>query len=78
MIKSVDVYLWGTHIGTLFQGEDDIVAGFEYDSSFIKSGIELSPFKMPLSDSVYSFSELARIDSFHGLPGLIADSLRDK
>ena len=78
MIKSVDVYLWGTHIGTLFQGEDDIVAGFEYDSSFIKSGIELSPFKMPLSDSVYSFSELARIDSFHGLPGLIADSLPDR
>ena len=78
MIKSVDVYLWGTKIGTLYQAENDLSAGFEYDSYFLKSGIEVSPFKMPLSGKVYSFPELGRMDSFHGLPGMIADSLPDQ
>ena len=72
------VYLWGTHIGTLFQDFDDVSASFEYDSQFIKSGIEVSPFKMPLSNRIYTFKELGRIDSFHGLPGLLADSLPDR
>lgn len=78
MIKSVDVYLWGTHIGTLFQDSEDVSASFEYDSQFIKSGIEVSPFKMPLSNRIYTFKELSRIESFHGLPGLLADSLPDR
>ena len=78
MIRSVEIYLWGTHIGTLYQEENDIAAGFEYDPGFIGSGIEVSPFKMPLSDRTYTFKELGRVDSFHGLPGMIADSLPDR
>ena len=78
MIKSVDVFLWGTHIGTLYQDSMDVTANFEYDSSFISSGIEVAPIKMPLSDKVYSFPELSRTISFHGLPGLVADSLPDR
>ncbi|MDR5612053.1 MAG: HipA N-terminal domain-containing protein [Arsenophonus sp.] len=31
---------------------------FEYDTSFIKQGIELSPLKMPLATRIYSFPEL--------------------
>ena len=33
---------------------------------------------MPLSGKLYRFPELSRLDSFHGLPGLLADSLPDK
>lgn len=78
MIHTVEVYLWGSRIGILHQGENDAVPAFEYDHEFQKSGIELAPFQMPLSDRVYSFPQLRGSDAFHGLPGLVADSLPDK
>ncbi len=49
---------------------------FEFEPSFIKTGIELSPIKMPLARNLYSFPE-ADVDTFKGLPGMIADSLPD-
>lgn len=78
MINTVEVYLWGTRIGYIHQGDDDAAASFEYDKKFLRSGIELSPFKMPLSDRIYSFPELSRVEAFHGIPGLFTDSLPDK
>ena len=78
MIETAEVYLWGTRIGYVHQGENDIAASFEYDKHFLSSGIELSPFMMPLSDRVYRFPELSRLDAFHGIPGLLADSLPDR
>ena len=78
MNPSVDVHLWGNRIGILYQGDDDPVPVFEYDRDFQDSGIELAPFKMPLSDRLYSFPELMASEAFHGMPGLIADSLPDK
>ena len=52
-------------------------AAFQYDPVFARSGIELSPLTMPLSERVYEFAALPR-NTFHGLPGLLADSLPDK
>ena len=52
------------------------MGAFEYDPRFIKTGIELSPIKMPLSKKIYSFPALD-YQTFKGLPGLIADSLPD-
>ena len=77
MSIAAKVILWGTRIGTvaLIDGED--VASFEYDRDFLLSGIQLSPLEMPLARRVYSFPALAQ-ESFHGLPGLLADSLPDK
>jgi serine/threonine-protein kinase HipA len=49
---------------------------FEYNPSFVNTGIELSPIKMPLSSRIYSFPELD-FNTFKGLPGLITDSLPD-
>lgn len=53
------------------------VAAFQYDPAFARSGIELSPLGLPLTERVYEFPALAR-NTFHGLPGLLADSLPDK
>ncbi len=78
MIESAEVYLWGTRIGYVHQKGTDPTASFEYDKTFLKSGIELAPFKMPLSERVYSFVELAKSDAFRGMPGLLADSLPDR
>lgn len=52
------------------------MGAFEYDASFISTGIELSPIKMPLAKRIYSFPEL-EFETYKGLPGLIADSLPD-
>ena len=51
-------------------------SAFEYDPSFISSGIELSPLMMPLSKKIYSFPSIDHA-TFKGLSGLLADSLQD-
>lgn len=72
-----EVLLWGTRIGTVAFDNVSGLGSFEYDPEFLVSGIEVAPIAMPLSRRVYTFPELAR-HSFHGLPGLLADSLPDK
>lgn len=72
----VRVNMWGTPIGYLHQ-EDNGIIGFQYDADFIGSGIQVSPIEMPLSDMTYIFPALPE-RTFHGLPGLVADSLPDK
>ena len=71
------VQLWGRTIGAVSLEEGLDVAAFEYDPQFARSGIQLSPLVMPLSGQVHQFPELPR-NTFHGLPGLLADSLPDK
>ncbi len=63
-------------VGALSYNADTQVAAFEYFPSFIKTGIELSPIKMPLAKKIYSFPHIDHA-TFKGLPGLIADSLPD-
>ncbi len=71
------VQLWGRTIGAVSIDGGRDVAAFQYDPKFAASGIELSPLLMPLSERVYEFPALPR-NTFHGLPGLLADSLPDK
>lgn len=71
------VYLWGTRIGFVAFDDTTGLGSFEYDTAFLASGIEVSPIMMPLSGRVFVFPELPR-KSFHGLPGLLSDSLPDK
>ncbi len=72
-----EVRLWGRTIGAVSLEPDRDVAAFQYDPKFARSGIEVSPLVMPLTDRVYEFPTLAK-NTFHGLPGLLADSLPDK
>jgi serine/threonine-protein kinase HipA len=72
-----EVRLWGRTIGAVSLEEGGHIAGFQYAPPFLGSGIELSPITLPLSRQVYRFPSLAEV-SFHGLPGLLADSLPDK
>ena len=70
------VQLWGKSIGAVSWDESAGLARFEYDPGFVHSGIEVAPLTMPLSKQIYSFPALPR-ETFHGLPGLLADSLPD-
>jgi serine/threonine-protein kinase HipA len=72
-----EVQLWGRTIGAVSLADGATTAAFEYVPAFLDSGIELSPLRMPLQPRIYTFPELAP-QTFHGLPGLLADSLPDR
>lgn len=72
-----EIRLWDEPLGYVSLLSDERFASFEYEPSFIKRGLEIAPFTMPLSEQVYTFPTLA-LGTFHGLPGLLADSLPDK
>ena len=76
-VNQADVQLWGTKIGSVSWDVEREVGFFSYDKQFLKSGIQLSPIQMPLSEEVYSFPALNR-NTYKGLPGLLADALPDK
>ena len=76
MNTTAEVYLWETRIGIIHQDIDKPYAAFEYDTDFLKSGIELSPIMMPLGGNIYEFPLLSG-EPFYGMPGLVADSLPD-
>ncbi len=77
MTAPAEVLLWGRRIGAVLIEDGLDVASFQYDPDFVSSGIQVSPLSMPLANQVYRFSELP-VRSFHGLPGLLADSLPDR
>lgn len=70
------VNLWGRQIGAVEWNEERAFGVFQYDPEFARSDIQVSPIIMPLAATPYSFPSLR--ESFHGLPGLVADSLPDK
>ncbi|HOX72224.1 MAG: HipA domain-containing protein [Dokdonella sp.] len=77
MTTLAEVRLWGRAIGAVSVEDSMSPAAFQYTPEFARSKIEIAPFMMPLDDRVYSFPMLAR-GSFHGLPGMLADSLPDR
>ena len=72
------VKLWGTVIGYVSMNHAERYARFEYDPDFVDFSIEPAPIHMPVRKGhIYQFEGL-HPRSFHGLPGMIADSLPDK
>lgn len=76
-MTTAEIKLWGRSVGAVSWDPEREYAFVEYESRFAQSGVEISPLKMPLAKTVYSFPALSR-ESFRGLPGLLADSLPDR
>ena len=77
MVKDVVSVKYKEHdVGAVSFNTETGIGSFEFEPRFIKTGIELSPIKMPLSRKIYSFPEADPV-VFNGLPGMIADSLPD-
>jgi len=77
-MTTATVKLWGTVIGYISMDKGETFARFEYDPDFVAMAVEPAPLMMPVrSKQIYQFRDL-HPRSFHGLPGLIADSLPDK
>ena len=84
MVDVAEIHIWGEFVGAVRWDPSRKLGIFEYAPSFIQKGWDLSPLKMPISKGarIYSFPELRlgrgeSLDTFHGLPGLLADSLPD-
>jgi serine/threonine-protein kinase HipA len=69
-----EVVIWGSRVGAVAWNPDKNMAAFEYDSQWLRTGLELSPFTLPLQPGVITFPEMSG-SSFQSLPGLLADSL---
>ena len=79
------VKIWGELVGAVAWDEATGYATFEYDAAFKRKGWELAPLQMPVSTNKSSFSFPAlrkkadpALDTFKGLPGLLADMLPDR
>ncbi|MBJ7348277.1 MAG: type II toxin-antitoxin system HipA family toxin, partial [Thermoleophilaceae bacterium] len=77
MTTTATVRLWGTDIGAVSIGDVGDAAIFQYEPTFVGSGIEVAPITMPLDHRIYTFPTLGW-EAFRGLPGLLSDSLPDK
>jgi serine/threonine-protein kinase HipA len=71
------VRLWGKDVGAVAWDEPRGFGNFEYDPAFLRQGRNVAPLMLPLRAGIFSFPSLNR-DTFHGLPGLLADSLPDR
>ncbi|WP_035560052.1 type II toxin-antitoxin system HipA family toxin [Hymenobacter sp. IS2118] len=80
MVDLALVRLWGQLVGAVRWDATRALATFAYDPAFVRSGLNVSPLTMPLptrADQVYAFPQL-NPETYHGLPGLLADALPDR
>lgn len=77
MVTTADVYIWAQKVGTVLWNESRVCANFEYTPEFIRSGLEVSPIMMPLAKKIYSFQDRDSVNTFLGLPGMLAEALPD-
>ena len=79
------VKIWGELVGAVAWDEDTGIATFEYDSKFKNHSWDLAPLQMPVNSAKSSFNfpalrkkTVPAMDTFKGLPGLLADVLPDR
>ena len=73
--NAIEVSIWGRHVGTIVP-KTASHCRFEYDAAFLRSGIEIAPFELPLGPGEFSFPNRPA-SAFYGLPAVFADSLPD-
>lgn len=76
---ALSVYLRDIEVGAVAWDDNRRLGYFRYVEEFVRRGIEIAPLQMPLTFDVqpYSFESHVRSSCFHGLPGMLADSLPD-
>jgi len=80
-VDVAEVWLWNDRVGAV--ALDDLgVSVFEYDTDFLKLGLDVAPLMMPLEEArrghaIHAFPAL-NPETFKRLPGLLADTLPDK
>ena len=80
MISTAFINLWNKRVGAIAWDSDTELGSFEFDPEFLTTKLDIAPLKMPVGDAdgkIFSFPELRNVNTFKGLPGLLADILPD-
>ena len=77
-VSVIEVWVWGRFVGAVALDPSLDYYAFEYDPTWKRTGVELSPLHMSLKESrqVYVFPTLPEATYFR-LPALLADALPD-
>ncbi|MDP3285759.1 MAG: type II toxin-antitoxin system HipA family toxin [Desulfobacterales bacterium] len=75
-VRAATVLLWEREVGAVAWDDERGCGIFEYEPAFVRRGMEISPLTLPLRGGLFSFPALNR-ETFHGLPGMLADALPD-
>lgn len=81
MITTAFINIWNKRVGAIAWNANTGTGTFEYEPSFLSNQLDLAPIKMPISIAnkhIFSFPELGKLNTFKGLPGLLADVMPDK
>ncbi len=79
-VDLAELHLWGRRVGGVAWDRNRELGSFQFDPKFLAEGLDVAPLMMPAAQSreaVYEFPALSR-QTFHGLPGMLADCLPDK
>lgn len=76
-VNVATIQLWGREAGAVAWDGSRGLGAFEFAPSFLSSSLNIAPLTMPLGGGIFSFPALNR-QTFHGLPGLLADALPDR
>ena len=84
-MNSAFVKIWGELAGAVTWDDETGIASFEYEPKFKALGWDIAPLQMPIHARTGSFSfpflrkkADPALDTFKGLPGLLADVLPDR
>jgi serine/threonine-protein kinase HipA len=72
----IEVRAWNRTVGAVALDPHSEYYAFEYAPEWLRTGIELSPLRMPARQGVFEFPDLAE-RTFYRLPALLADALPD-
>jgi serine/threonine-protein kinase HipA len=75
-VELVEVSAWGKTVGAVARDPRSGYFAFEYDPTWVKRGIELSPLHLRNTRGVFAFPNLPH-HTFYGLPAMLADALPD-
>jgi serine/threonine-protein kinase HipA len=77
-VDVVEVRCWGSRVGAIALDERSGFYVFEYEPTWLSTGVELSPTTMPTTSPArtFIFPTLPTL-TFHRLPSMVADSLPD-
>jgi serine/threonine-protein kinase HipA len=81
MDSVAQIKIFNKKVGAVAYDKNKGIALFEFEDSFLKTGYDLSPIKIPAKNAkgkIFSFAELTMSNTFKGMPGLLADVLPDK
>ncbi|MFA5815754.1 MAG: type II toxin-antitoxin system HipA family toxin [Bacteroidales bacterium] len=81
MVTVANVDLWGKSVGAVLWNPDSGVASFQFEPGFLRNDWDIAPLTMPVNEArqgrIFNFPGLP-VETYYGLPGLLADSLPDK